>query len=233
VAFEGREIVGTTTRRGKERPVYHIRRLRVYADGRTERLDGSVVFRTSKDTQVMRIVPTRDEAKLAAAQGMFRRYATEAVSFFDLAKWLNGLGIRNSFGKLFQSRDVSKMLTDEAYLGYATFSKRRNGRFHRVAGGNNLELEPKSELRGKDTANDPDDVIRSGSRFFEPLVDRQTWDAVQRKLRGRQRQAVRAPKNPGLYLAGLVVCGGCGKPMVGRTDRMEYSGRRTAPTRRS
>src|SRR5262249_23515273 len=80
----------------------------------------------------------------------FTRYATESVSFFDLAKWLNGLGIRNSFGNLYQGRDISMMLTDEAYLGYPTYSKRRTGRFHRYdADGPNggiAELEPR--LRG-------------------------------------------------------------------------------------
>src|SRR5262249_54384060 len=92
--FPGRGGTGRTKRRGKMRPVYRIRRLKVYTDGREERLDGEVIFRTSKDTQVMRITPTRDGAKLAAARQLFHRYAYESVSFYDLAKWLNGLGIR-------------------------------------------------------------------------------------------------------------------------------------------
>jgi DNA invertase Pin-like site-specific DNA recombinase len=48
VVFEGRDKEGTTKRQGKVRPVYHIRRLKVYPDGRTERLDGNVIFRTSR-----------------------------------------------------------------------------------------------------------------------------------------------------------------------------------------
>ena len=56
--------------------------------------------------------------------------------------------------------------------------------FHRFDDeGGIVELEP--ELRGKDTVSDPADVIRSSARLFEPLVDRPTWDAVQKKLRGR------------------------------------------------
>jgi DNA invertase Pin-like site-specific DNA recombinase len=228
VVFEGHEFLRhhetKKTRGGKPKRIYRVLRRRVYPDGRTERLDGNVVFRSSKETQVMRIVPTRVKAKLEAAQGVFRRYATEAVTFFALAKWLNGLGIRNSYGNKFQSVDISKMLSDEAYLGYPTFSKRRNGRFHRhTAEGGIVELEP--GLRGKNTASDSADVIRSsrpnGERWFEPLVDRATWDAVQKKLRGRGK-ATRAPKNPGLYLARLVVCASCGEPMVGRRDRGEY-----------
>jgi DNA invertase Pin-like site-specific DNA recombinase len=184
VVWEGRDEVGTTKRKGKMRPVYHIRRLKVYPDGPTERLDGNVVFRTSKDSQVMRIVPTADAAKLAAVKGIFARFAGEAVSLFGLAKWLNGLGLRNSFGQTFQSNDIRKLLRDEAYLGYPTFRKRRSGRFHRFdAAGGVVELEP--ELRGKETVSDPADVIRSATRLYEPLVDRPTWAAVQRKLNHR------------------------------------------------
>jgi DNA invertase Pin-like site-specific DNA recombinase len=221
VVFEGRDVVGTTPRKGKVRPVYHVRRLKVYADGRTERFDGNVTsFRTNEDTQVVRIVPSLDPAKLDAVRGVFGKYATEAVTFAGLAKWLNRQGVRNSFGQKFQSRDISKMLTDEAYLGYPTFSKRRNGRFHRHdADGGITELEP--GLRGKDTESDPADIIKSGRRLYEPLVDRPTWDAVQKKLRGRDK-VMPAPKNPHLYLAGLVVCDGCGRLMVARADRQEY-----------
>src|SRR5262245_59410590 len=40
VIWEGREKVGMVKRKGKMRPVYHIRRLKVYPDGREERMDG-------------------------------------------------------------------------------------------------------------------------------------------------------------------------------------------------
>jgi DNA invertase Pin-like site-specific DNA recombinase len=219
VVYEGREVVGTTRRRGKDRPTYRVLRRKVYPDGREERLDGSVVFRQSKDTEVMRLTPARDAARREAARGVFTRYATEAVSFFDLAKWLNSLGIRNSFGGLFQSNDIRKLLSDEAYLGYPCFGKRRTGRFHRHSRDGIQELEP--SLRGKDTASDPADIIRSSKRWYEPLVDRRTWATVQAKLAGRTK-ATYSPKSPALYFAGLVHCAGCGKPMVARKDRLEY-----------
>jgi|GEM_PF-6255195 hypothetical protein len=179
----------------------------------------------------MRIVPTRDKAKLAAVKGLFDRYATEAVTFFGLAKWLNELGIRNSFGQLFQSRDIAKMLTDEAYLGYPTFSKRRSGRFHRHTANGIAPVE--RELRDKNTTTDPADVIRTATRLFEPLVDSETWEGVQHKLRHRPKKIIKGKtgilevmvnglKNPSLFLAGVAVCVGCGATMVARSDRMEY-----------
>jgi DNA invertase Pin-like site-specific DNA recombinase len=220
--WEGRDEVGTTMRRGKEQPEYFIRRQKVYPNGSTERLDGSVVFCTSEETQVMRTVPTRDEKKLQAVRDVFHQYATEAVSFLDLAKRLNRRGLRNSYGNLFQGRDISRMLSDEAYLGYATFNKRRRGRFHRYAGGDKF-IPPEPELRGRDTVNDQADIVRSTGWSYKPLVDRETWDAVQRKLQSRGGEVNRrAAKNPEMYLSGLVFCACCGEPMTAGTARMEY-----------
>jgi DNA invertase Pin-like site-specific DNA recombinase len=221
VVWQGRDKVGTTKRRGKDRPAYLVRRVRVYPNGTTEQLNGEVEkFRQSKETQVMHVVPTRDKAKLDAARAVFQRFATESITFYDIAKWLNGLGIRNSMGNRFQGCEVQRMLRDEVYLGYPCFAKRRAGRFHRHdADGGVVELE--GTLRGKDTRADPADVIRCATRLFEPLIDRPTWDKVQKKLRSRETKN-HAPRNPSLYLKGLVVCAGCGKPMQSRGDRMEY-----------
>jgi hypothetical protein len=47
------------------------------------------------------------------------------------------------------------------------------------------------------------------------------WCPLQEKLHGRP-QVPHAPRDPALYLAGLVYCAGCGRPMVARTDHCEY-----------
>src|SRR5262249_35340360 len=162
-----------------------------------ERFDGAATFRPSREEQALYLVPSKDPAKLAAVRGLFARYAAEAVSFAALAKWLNGLGLRNSFGNPFQSRDVPEMLADPAYLGYPSSARGRCGRFLRYEGDPNdsaagrLAAVPADE-RGRYAANAPADVVRSGRRLFAPLVDRPTWDAVQRKLAARGQGAARA-----------------------------------------
>jgi DNA invertase Pin-like site-specific DNA recombinase len=219
VVWQGREKRGLIKRKGKMRPNFFILRLKVFPDGTSERFDGNAVLRTSKDSQVLRLTPTKDEAKLAAAKGVFSRYATETVTFFALARWLNDLGMRNSVGQRFQARDIIRMLDDESYLGYPTFAKRRSGRFRRVQDGEDKPIDP--ALRLKNTANEPEHIIKSATRFFDPIIDRPTWDAVQKK-RERRTATTRAPKNPSMYLAGLVRCAGCGQDMTTRSDRAEY-----------
>lgn len=220
VVWENRKEEGTEKRRGKERPKYKTFRRKDYPDGTSERLDGNVEFGVNKDTQIMRITPTKDKAKLNAVKSLFKRYAGESVSFTGLAKWLNDLGIRNACGKRYQGVHVERMLRDEAYLGYPTFNKRTRGRFKRYGGAKGVaEVAP--ALAGKEQRSDAADVIRCSTRLFDPIINRETWDAVQTKLAGYQK-APRSPRVFKMYLSGLVVCAGCGKPMNARGERNEY-----------
>jgi DNA invertase Pin-like site-specific DNA recombinase len=195
IIWEGRDIVGHEERKGKLRPVHHDRRRKVYPDGRAERLDGEVAaFNTSPGTHWLHIVPSKDKVKLAAVRKLFGRYAEESISYALLARWLNRLDIRTAFGGLFQSNQVKDMLKDEAYRGYPTFNKRRQGKFHGLRDGEIAEVEP--GRRRKATPSGAADVIRARNRLYAPLVDAETWDAVQAKLAARDKdRATHAPRN--------------------------------------
>src|SRR5262245_22212441 len=129
--YEGREVAGEVERRGKMRPVYRILRRKVYPDDTSERADGNINFRTNEDTQVLRLTPSNDPDKVAAVRTMFRRYATESIHFAQLAKWLNGQGMRTAFGGHFQHSDVERMLRDENYLDRPVWGKVNVGKYHR------------------------------------------------------------------------------------------------------
>jgi DNA invertase Pin-like site-specific DNA recombinase len=195
------------------------RRLKVYPDGRAERFDGKGCFpRFQEATEVLRIAPSRDRAKVAAAVGVFRRYAAEAVGFTTLAHWLNGLGFRTSYGGPFQQHHIEGMLEDPVYLGYYAYNRRHSGKFHRWTNG---RTAPELNYGEKQTKNDKADWVMSG-RLFKPLVDQKTWDAVQRKL-GLRVKRTNAPRSAVKYLAGLVYCGNCGGRMV--TASLDRGGR--------
>jgi hypothetical protein len=147
---------------------------------------------------------------LAAVASVFQRFATESISFAALAHYLNKLGFRTSYGGLFQSDNIEKMLGDPTYLGYYCWNKKHTGRFHRFKNGQTvLDLNYEEKL----TKNDKADWVHSRVRLFEPIIDQRTWDAVQRKLQERPKQG-RAPRRPYLYLSGLVYCGNCCSAMV-------------------
>src|SRR5262249_50858933 len=68
----------------------------------------------------------------------------------------------------------------------------------------------------KQSRNDKADWVQS-HRLFEPLVDRPTWDAVQKKLDKPKRET--APRSAALYLSGVVHCGNCGVGMIAGRGR--------------
>jgi DNA invertase Pin-like site-specific DNA recombinase len=218
VVHERREDTGgLCVRRGKARPVYRMYRRKVYADGREERFDGPGTFRPG-DEQTLHLVPSADPGRRQALRTLFERYAAEAVSFRQLALWLNGLGYRNSCGNPFQGRDVADILADKVYLGLPTFGKGRRGRFLQYAGGD-LVAVPKEE-RGRYRTSAAADVITPPAAVFEPLVPADVWERVRVKLGTPQPRPL--ARDPGMYFAGVLVCGGCGAPLCARKERGEY-----------
>lgn len=195
------------------------KRLKVYPDGRTERFDGgNKTYCNSPDTEVLRIAPSQDKDKIDAAVSVFMRFAAESISFTALAHHLNKLGFRTCYGGYFQSHHVESMVQDPIYLGYYTYNRLHLGKFHRWANGQTI-LEFNYEE--KVSKNDKADWVMS-HRLFPPLVDQRTWDVVQRKLGQRSKRA-RSPRSADQYLAGLVVCGNCGRPMVAGETRKPLS----------
>jgi DNA invertase Pin-like site-specific DNA recombinase len=202
------------------------KRLKVYPDGKTERFDGKGNFPHCQEaTEVLQLAPSKDRAKLKAAVSVFQRYATEAINFTTLAHHLNELGFRNSYGGCFQSHHVERMLGDPIYIGYYTFNRLHAGKFHRWANGQAV-LEPNYEE--KISKNDRADWVQS-DRLFPPLVDQKTWDAVRRKLESRQKRT-NAPRSSAYYLAGLIYCANCGKPMAAGPGRKPKRARKDGST---
>lgn len=200
------------------------KRVKVFPDGRTERFDGKGNFPKHQDAvEMLRLTPSRDRAKVEAAISVFERYAAESISFTALAHYVNSLGMVSCYGQPFESRSVQDMLADPIYLGYATWNKLHQGKFHRHKEGRAvLELN----YGRKQTRNHQGDWIQS-TRLFDPLVTLSTWNVVQEKIGNRTRRA-KAPHSHRHYLAGLMVCGNCGQKMIaghgnrGGNGRYEY-----------
>lgn len=186
------------------------KRLKVHPDGRTERFDGKDNFpKFQPVTEVLRVAPSNDKAKIDAAVSVFKRYATESIGFTELAHYLSKAGWRNGCGGYFQHAQIEEMLSDSVYLGYYTYNKWHFGKFNRYANGQTV---PELNYAEKGSKNDVADWVHS-RRLFEPLVDLTTWDAVQRKL-GKRSKRDYTPRSASQYLAGLVYCGNCSCRMV-------------------
>lgn len=129
-----------------------------------------------------------------------------------IVRKLNGLKIPPQRGAAWVAATVQEMLRNPVYIGKIRWNGRPVRR--RMADGKMVQERPR--------ANPEDWVLADG--LHEPLIGRETWDAVQERL--RENPTHPAPKNGSIRnpLAGLVICGKCGRRMV----RRPYAGRPAA-----
>jgi DNA invertase Pin-like site-specific DNA recombinase len=196
------------------------RRLKRWPDGREERFDGRRNFPAhQKETEMLRLTPSKDQAKLDAVKRVFQDYATQAVSTNALAEWLTNAGFRNTQGGYFQGRDIGRLLADPIYMGYPTWNKEGGGgKFRCYKGG---QVIPVDEHGKEPTRNAKEDWVQS-ERLFPPLIGQETWIKVKAKLakyklakdkKKRGQRPAGAPRSLASYLSTLVRCAGCGSEM--------------------
>lgn len=109
-----------------------------------------------------------------------------------IATQLNENGYRTRRGNLFENRTVQYILHNPVYIG-------------------KIRWTPSGKVRRD--FNNPDTQIVDGTH--QPLIDMQTWDAVQKKL-DSQNKVKYMRKNPAkqpFMLQGLVRCNNCGSTL--------------------
>lgn len=126
-----------------------------------------------------------DPTAVAAVQRIFNMRAN-GYELAMIVRSLNADGILTPRGKRWTISHLGAILTRDAYVGNTPVGKHASGKFSRVV--------------------DVPEVIEG---THEPIVDRDTWAAVQsmgrRKRRGNGRHSGR--------LSGIVMCGRCGGKM--------------------
>ena len=68
------------------------------------------------------IVP--EEAKIVRT--IFEKYTNESMSFFDIARYLNSLGLKTSHGKSFERRSVEYIIQNPSYCGMIRWNRTEN-----------------------------------------------------------------------------------------------------------
>lgn len=154
-------------------------------------LQSTASFGYRVDKQHNTLVPVPEEAELV--REMFRRFlAGEAL--FAIAKWLNSLGVRTHRGSAFENRTVEYILRNPVYIG-------------------KLRWTPTGRTRRD--FNNPDTLIVDAAHA--PLVDMQTWDAVQermRQIKERWQYKARPASEKKSWLSGIVRCANCGATLL-------------------
>jgi DNA invertase Pin-like site-specific DNA recombinase len=156
-----------------------------------------------------------DASQIRVVQWLFHTYAEKDVSLGYLADELERRGALSPRGKAFWSRmSVRHILTNRVYVGDAVWNRSHNGSYHALVGG---EIQPRNKRVDREERTPPEDwIIVEG--MHEALVDRETFERVQERLRSNRNHTTPAAHGGDWLLSGLLVCSLCGHRMTGSTQ---------------
>lgn len=131
---------------------------------------------------------------------------------------MNDLGIDPLFSQGWYTNRIIGLLRNPAVLvGRTVGNKMGHGSFYSLRKG---KLETAPTRRGRAInyrPHDESDYVFP-KQWGEGIVDRDTWDAVQAKLKGVHKTK-RSPRSPELWLGQFLYCGRCGTRMSGWTQK--------------
>jgi site-specific DNA recombinase len=157
-----------------------------------------------------RLVPG-DPAQVETVRWLFRTYADSETSLRALVHDLNRRGIPAPRGGAWHASPLRNILRCTHYLGVWTWNRDTKSKYNASGGG----LRSRAATR----LHNPAGEWITSPVTHEPLVDRTTWEKVQRKLDACQKQTAPSMGGGRFLLTGLLVCAHCGSKMHGQTSR--------------
>ena len=134
-------------------------------------------------------VPSEDPEKVATVRWLFMTFANTDTGLRALASELNGRGIPGPMGGPWYAATIREILENDKYVGAFNWAKRREGKYHRVAGTQIKERDPNEIMaNGNPRAQDnPEEAWIGKADAHEAIIDQGTFDRVQKKLQQRKR----------------------------------------------
>lgn len=166
------------------------------------------------DPAVGRKLVLGDPLRVEAVRWLFAEYAAGRRGLGGIVNELARRGIVSpATGRPFSPNAVAKMLRNRAYLGDLVWNKVTEGKFTRLAAGGRTEAKAAGQVRRNPEA---DWIVVANAH--EPLIDRETFQAVQGRLMTNRKRTTPHPDGGAFRLSKLLVCGKCGSWMIGYTD---------------
>lgn len=173
--------------------------------GQTRRMEQGVVFGGSLlGYDIAGGMMTVNPEGAAIVREIFRKYAEERKGAPTIARELRDAGVLSSTGKcLWSAATVIKILKNEKYCGDLVQKKTYTPDFLTHDKKYNRGQEEKIVLRD----------------HHEPIIDRETFDRVQREMHRRRTEAQSIGHGNRYPLSGKIKCGCCGSSFQARKRR--------------
>lgn len=180
-------------------------------------------YRRERDANGVARFVLGPEDEVRTVRWIFDAYANRDHSYGDIVRELNRRAVTPPAGGSGWSRPtVAGILKSEVYTGSYVFNRRHYGKFFRMsADGPEQSRRDKTRIRYKgtdrsprSTANDRKDWVVIPNTH-EPLVEPELFNRVQGLIKANTRRTTPVPCRGDFLLTGLLVCGECGRPMLG------------------
>jgi DNA invertase Pin-like site-specific DNA recombinase len=173
--------------------------------------------------QEYKLIPSIDTKRVEGIQFLFKTYRDQgrAMSGCELARQMSLMGYASYQSRSFDPENLFMMLEDDTYVGVRPHGKRSVARHKRYnknvtdQDGRNLE-DVSEDAKGQTVWREKADWIVPPSRTHEPLVDAETFQAVQNILAGRPKRGKKpyGPRGEDGWLKPVTYCAGCGRQMI-------------------
>lgn len=145
------------------------------------------------------IVP--EEAKTVRI--IFDKYVHEKMGMFDIARYLNTLGLKTSHNKPFERRSIEYILLNPTYCGMVRWNRTSN---------ETKEVKDKEEW-----------IIAEGQH--EPIISKELFDQAQERFNTSYKpKGARPSSTYRHWLSGLLKCPNCGRTMIAQTMHKKSDG---------
>jgi DNA invertase Pin-like site-specific DNA recombinase len=193
-------------------------RVQIFPDGRRVPFDGPRNTPKKNLGETLRYVPSVFTERAEWLRQIFQWWVGEDIPHKGIATRLNNLKVDAVNGKGWSGSRIKKILENPCYaVGCQVGNKSAKGKVLGWSGGEEVKAKLVGGKTGRYTRRAQSDYVYP-SGDYEPLIAPELWASAQAKNAALPARP-RAPRNPELWLAGLVVCAGCGSKMTGLTHR--------------
>jgi len=151
-----------------------------------------------------------DRKHLAVVRRIFKLFVELKQSMNSIAGNLNAEGIPAPQGGKWYVAGIKELLQRPAYRGDFAFGRRQQGQFYTTD--KNRDVVEVNEEINRWQYSEPAIYKKS---VYTPVVSKELWDGAKKRLAEFKLKGSRRPRKGGYPLAGVLICGHCGKPMYG------------------
>jgi len=181
-------------------------------------------FPKKDDNEILQLRPTIRVERLEVVRRIFNFYTTQVISCPALARHLNELQVPHTYADVWAHHHVRDMVRNTVYIGKQRYGYSGAGRhlewdedgtgFRPVEKVKRFDKKTGTKVWRRASHRRPEKAIFHSKQLFEPIIDKEVWEAAQKKIRSEHVKH-RAPRTECLWLTGLLFCAGCGNRMRG------------------